>query len=302
LSSQRDIEKETIYSEAVDTCQEGKYFFISVCKKMPDQSLVFLRKINQNRIRAKEDSSPVPLTKQQHSAIFHPFIRRVFSLRILQPRRFRPMPVNIVFPFLKQQRSNANTNTNALPSWHVHVHDGLLRNRILFLLRQIGRPESAVSVVFLDDPAMAAYNLHYRSKSGPTNVLSFPAAESRDKTDPFLPDDIPNELAGDELGDILISVETAEREAREKGVSLHQRLTELLIHGLLHLIGYDHEISDEQAEIMFLREKELYRSIQQHHAGRKKMPQLAINVDHIATIRQARGGAEPDPVHGRRYL
>ncbi|CAK8715831.1 Multifunctional fusion protein [Candidatus Electrothrix laxa] len=132
----------------------------------------------------------------------------------------------------------------------------------------------------MDDPAMTAYNQQYRSKLGSTNVLSFPATE------------IP-----DELGDILISVETAQKEAREKGISLHQRLTELLIHGLLHLIGYDHEISDEQAEIMFSREKELYCSIQHHHARRKKMPQLAINVDHISTIRQARGGAEPDPVH-----
>ncbi|WLE99281.1 MAG: pyridoxine 5'-phosphate synthase [Candidatus Electrothrix communis] len=177
----------------------------------------------------------------------------------------------------------------------MHLHEGLLLSRILFLLQEIDKSESTVSVVFMDDPAMTAYNQQYRFKPGPTNVLSFPAAhnqDERDETQPF----IPGGLAG-ELGDILISVETAGREAREKGISLHQRLTELLIHGLLHLIGYDHEISDEQAEIMFSREKELYCSIQHHHPRRKKMPQLAINVDHIATIRQARGGAEPDPVH-----
>jgi pyridoxine 5-phosphate synthase len=188
------------------------------------------------------------------------------------------MPVNIVYNFLKQNQKQSNA---LLPSLLLlQVHEGLLRSRILFLLNQIEKPESAVSVVFMDDSAMTAYNQQYRSKSGPTNVLSFPAAE------------IP-----DELGDILISVETAQKEAQEKGISLHRRLTELLIHGLLHLIGYDHEISDEQAEIMFSREKELFRSIQHHHAWRKKMPQLAINVDHISTIRQARGGAEPDPVH-----
>lgn len=200
------------------------------------------------------------------------------------------MPVNIVYNFLKQKQGNENQN-NVPPS--LHLQEGLLLNRTRFLLQQIDRADSTVSIVFMDDPAMTAYNQQYRSKPGPTNVLSFPATESRDEMEPFIPD----ELVGDELGDILISVETAQKEAREKGASLHQRLTELIIHGLLHLVGYDHEISDEQAEIMFSREKELYCSIQHNHARRKKMPQLAINVDHIATIRQARGGAEPDPVH-----
>ncbi|MCW5205273.1 rRNA maturation RNase YbeY, partial [Desulfobulbus sp. N2] len=188
------------------------------------------------------------------------------------------MPVNIVYDFLKKKQSNER-QSNILPS--LHLHEGLLLSRILFLLQEIDKSESTVSVVFMDDPAMTAYNQQYRFKPGPTNVLSFPAAhnqDERDETQPF----IPGGLAG-ELGDILISVETAGREAREKGISLHQRLTELLIHGLLHLIGYDHEISDEQAEIMFSREKELYCSIQHHHPRRKKMPQLAINVDHIDT-------------------
>ncbi|MCI5137748.1 MAG: pyridoxine 5'-phosphate synthase, partial [Candidatus Electrothrix sp. AR1] len=135
-----------------------------------------------------------------------------------------------------------------------------------------------------------------RSKVGSTNVLSFPTAQGLEKPDGLVAP-FPDELSNEELGDILISVETAQREAGEKRISLHQRLTELLIHGLLHLIGYDHEISDEQAEIMFSREKELNCSIQHHHPRRKKMPQLAINVDHIATIRQARGGVEPDPIH-----
>jgi pyridoxine 5-phosphate synthase len=173
----------------------------------------------------------------------------------------------------------------------LHLQEGLLLNRTRFLLQQIDRADSAVSIVFMDDPAMTAYNQQYRSKPGPTNVLSFPVAESRDEIESF----IPTELTVDELGDILISVETAQKEAREKGISLHQRLTELLIHGLLHLVGYDHEISDKQAEIMFSREKELFYSLN-HHAWRRKMPQLAINVDHISTLRQARGGAEPDPV------
>lgn len=149
-----------------------------------------------------------------------------------------------------------------------------LTARLLVLLGQTGRP---VSIVFMDDAEMAGYNQTYRHKQGPTNVLSFPAAA---------------DLA-DELGDILISVETAEKEAREKGVSLHQHLAWLIIHGLLHLLGHDHEASEKEAEIMQQKEEQLFQSIQQR---RTNMPRLAINVDHIATIREARGGAEPDPV------
>jgi pyridoxine 5-phosphate synthase len=190
------------------------------------------------------------------------------------------MPVNII---------------SQLHTIHPKINKELLENKILFLLQQIEKAEATVSLVFLDDPAMTAYNQQYRSKAGPTNVLSFPAAEGSQDTEHLIAP-VPAELNSQELGDILISVDTAQREAREKGISLHQRLTELLIHGLLHLIGYDHEISDEQAEIMFNREQELFDAIQHHYLWRKKMPQLAINVDHIATIRQARGGVEPDPV------
>uniref|UniRef100_UPI004055CF75 pyridoxine 5'-phosphate synthase n=1 Tax=Candidatus Electrothrix sp. TaxID=2170559 RepID=UPI004055CF75 len=190
------------------------------------------------------------------------------------------MPVNIVSQLYKI---------------HPKINEELLEQKALFLLRQIGKTKATVSVVLLDDLAMTAYNQQYRSKAGPTNVLSFPTAEDSENIEEFIVP-VPVELSSQELGDILISVETAQREALEKKISLHQRLTELLIHGLLHLIGYDHEISNEQAEIMFSQEKELFHSIQHHHIWRKKMPQLAINVDHIATIRQARGGAEPDPV------
>jgi pyridoxine 5-phosphate synthase len=125
---------------------------------------------------------------------------------------------------------------------------------------------------------MAGYNQTYRHKEGPTNVLSFPA-----------------EVA-DELGDILISVDTAWREAIEKNITLHQHVTWLIIHGLLHLLGYDHELSEEQAELMQDKEAQLFQAIQHIHSQGRTMPQLAINVDHIATIREARGGAEPDPV------
>ena len=160
----------------------------------------------------------------------------------------------------------------------------LLQERCHHLLHLLELDSSEVSVVLMSDAEMAGYNEQYRKKKGPTNVLSFPAAQTDDG---FV---IPEA----ELGDILIAVDTARREANEHQHTLHHRLTELIIHGLLHLTGYDHERSEEEAERMWDFEKQLFQRLQTSRSA--AMPYLAINIDHIATIRQARGGAEPDPV------
>ncbi len=160
----------------------------------------------------------------------------------------------------------------------------LLQMRCDQLLHLLELEASEVSVVLMGDAEMAGYNEQYRKKKGPTNVLSFPATAADDG---FV---IPTA----ELGDILIAVDTAKREAAEHHHTLHQRLTELIIHGLLHLTGYDHERSEEEAVRMWDYEKELFKQVQTSRSA--TMPYLAINVDHVATIRQARGGAEPDPV------
>ncbi len=166
------------------------------------------------------------------------------------------------------------------------LNDTLLQRRCNQLLSLVGHATNPLSVIFIDDHAMADYNHTYRGKRGATNVLSFPASE--------LQADLPVALRSDELGDIFISVETARREADKKKISLHHRLTELIIHGLLHLMGHDHEQSTREALIMWEKEQQLLKEIIQPR--RKHMPQLAINVDHVATIRQARGITEPDPV------
>jgi pyridoxine 5-phosphate synthase len=181
------------------------------------------------------------------------------------------MPVNLVYN-LDRQRFGLNA--------------GLLESRSRRLLALLDHPQSLISLVFMDDQSMAGYNLKYRRKKGPTNVLSFPAAE--------LDINLPAEVPGDELGDILISVETAQREALQKKISLHCRVTELIVHGVLHLMGYDHERSTREALVMWEREQQLLQQLIQPR--RKNMPHLAINVDHVATLRQARGISEPDPV------
>ena len=166
------------------------------------------------------------------------------------------------------------------------LNDDLLQHRSTRLLDLLDQEKNQVSIVFIDDQAMAEYNFTYRSKKSPTNVLSFPTTD--------LHADLPPELAGNELGDILISVETALREARQKKISLHHRITELIIHGTLHLLGHDHEQSTREALVMWEKEQQLFKQLIQPR--RITMPHLAINVDHVATIRQARGITEPDPV------
>lgn len=154
------------------------------------------------------------------------------------------------------------------------------------LLHLLSLQNKNTSVILMSDDEIASYNSKYRNKKEATNVLSFPAYNDGDN--------LPSEITQNELGDILISIETAEREAQQERKTLNDRLMELIIHGLLHLQGYDHERSEEEALLMWDKEKELMQKLT--NPRRDTMVQLAINVDHVATIREARGTNEPDPV------
>ena len=163
------------------------------------------------------------------------------------------------------------------------VSEAQLRNNAARLLALCGREEAELSILLVSDRRIDELNRTYRHKKGATNVLAFAQAEGPDAG-----------LAGNILGDIVISWETAAREARREKTTVHQRLLVLLIHGLLHLLGYDHERSAADERLMFDREKELLYRMQKERRG--KMVKLAINVDHVATVREARGINEPDPV------
>jgi len=163
------------------------------------------------------------------------------------------------------------------------VSEPYLRENAQKLLDYCGCSEAELSILLVSDRRIAELNRIYRHKEGPTNVLAFAQAEGEDAG-----------LAGNILGDIVISYETAAREAGEEKITVHQRLLVLLVHGLLHLLGYDHERSAAAAQQMFDKEKELIYRLQRER--RARMVKLAINVDHVATVRQARGITEPDPV------
>jgi probable rRNA maturation factor len=109
---------------------------------------------------------------------------------------------------------------------------------------ELKNPRLSASLVFADDAELHALNNEWRGKNKPTNVLSFPMLEREELLD--LSSEGPPEL----LGDIALSLETCAREAQEKGVPLDHHAAHLIVHGLLHLAGHDHETSPEDAAVM----------------------------------------------------
>ena len=96
-----------------------------------------------------------------------------------------------------------------------------------------------VSVRFADDDEVRTLNRQYRQKDRPTNVLSFPMVR------PDLIEALSNDDGEQLLGDIVLAAETVAREAAEKGVAVADHAAHLIVHGTLHLLGYDHERDDE---------------------------------------------------------
>jgi len=108
-----------------------------------------------------------------------------------------------------------------------------------------------VSLLLCDDDAIRTLNRAYRGQDRPTDVLSFSQEEG-----PPMPSDGEDGAVPRVLGDVAISIETARRQAREAGWTLQEEVEALLAHGLLHLLGYDHESTDD-SRVMRAREDEL---------------------------------------------
>ena len=123
-----------------------------------------------------------------------------------------------------------------------------LRRSLNCLLKQLNCPESEVSVLLLDDKGIQEINRTYLDRDRPTNVISFAMNDGEfSAVNPHL------------LGDIIISVETALRDAKQEEINFMDELEFLLIHGLLHLLGYDHEnTTTVKASEMKIKERELF--------------------------------------------
>lgn len=116
------------------------------------------------------------------------------------------------------------------------------------ILTDLEQGEAEVSVALVGDHEMRPLNARYRKKNKTTDVLSFPADPSMPSTAAL-------------LGDVIISVEQARRQAKERKISLKIEMVTLLIHGILHLLGYDHERSQRQAKVMASLEQKLLRQL-----------------------------------------
>lgn len=161
-----------------------------------------------------------------------------------------------------------------------------LKKKINRAFKILGIPAKPLTIIITSDDLITEFNHTFLNRNYPTNVLSFRGEK-------------------DYLGDIIISTERAKEEAQTFGLPFEDYLLMLCLHGLLHLLDYDHEkglyspwlmlkneiklaealCDDKEAMVRFLRRREY-------------MPaKLAVNVDHVATVREARKTYYPDPVH-----
>lgn len=122
----------------------------------------------------------------------------------------------------------------------------LIEKVVLECLKQENKgTDYEISITFIDDDEIHELNKEYRGVDKPTDVLSFPMGEDEL--------DIPGETL---LGDIVISIETARRQAEEFGHSLEREISYLVAHSMFHLMGYDH-MNDEEKVIMRRKEKKV---------------------------------------------
>ena len=114
---------------------------------------------------------------------------------------------------------------------------------------ELANARLVTSLLFTSDVRVHELNREWRQRDKPTNVLSFPMLERTDLIH-LDPDGGPSEMPPVLLGDIALAFETCAREAEAKGIALETHAAHLILHGLLHLAGHDHEISDDDAEKM----------------------------------------------------
>lgn len=123
-----------------------------------------------------------------------------------------------------------------------------IRKKAQRVLEALGLTEKELSILLTDDSTIAELNQRYLQRARPTNVIAFPMQEG-----PY------SEINPQIVGDVVISVETAHRQSKEAGLSPSCVLERLLVHGILHLSGYDHERSDSEAHLMEKKEEEILK-------------------------------------------
>ena len=125
-----------------------------------------------------------------------------------------------------------------------------IRKSAQAILNALANPEAELSILIVDDIEITDLNEKYFNRQGSTNVISFPMLEGEfAEISPLL------------LGDVVISMDTTRREATHSGISPEERFDQLLVHGILHLFGYDHEHDATEARRMEEKSTELLELI-----------------------------------------
>ena len=147
----------------------------------------------------------------------------------------------------------------------VGVRVPLARRRVAEIARAVLRAEKVrrarLSIAFVDDARIARLNRRHLGHRGPTDVISFAMS---DDTSPGL------------VGDIYIAPDVARRNAVERGIAARDELTRLVVHGVLHVVGYDHPHGvDRYESAMWARQEQLVRAIVRRAAARGARPRSA---------------------------
>ena len=133
----------------------------------------------------------------------------------------------------------------------INIDSDDINNKIETVMNNLGCLNQEVSILLTADADIRQLNQQFRSIDQATDVLSFPQNAEEDPP-------IPGELI---LGDIAVSLDTAQVQAIEHGLTFEEEIILLLIHGILHLLGYDHEISEQEEEKMRSKTRELFNLV-----------------------------------------
>ncbi len=129
------------------------------------------------------------------------------------------------------------------------------------ILNRLGYQGYELTVVLVDDREITRLNRRYFRRNRPTNVISFP-----------MMDGTPLSIQAKMLGDVIISADTAKRDAEEVGKKAGEEILFLLIHGILHLAGYDHEGAKKERSEMEAKEKDLFARLANPPRRRSLIP------------------------------
>lgn len=132
----------------------------------------------------------------------------------------------------------------------IKIDVDLMEEKTRKVLDDLGCKESELSILLVDDKEIQRLNKQYRGIDSSTDVLSFSMGEGKG-----------SEINRWLLGDIIISLETASKQASERGHDIIDEVLMLIVHGILHLLGYHHEDSDEYAKKMKDHEQKILRDI-----------------------------------------